>query len=157
SLHDALPICGEGRVEQWRERVEAVRQKEIVETGYVHESLDGSLKALVYYADRRKIPGMREKPNRSHKFETHFLKDFPEEEKAIAIQGQGALGVVQRDEPDYKAIYRERLAQMQERASQVEDHPWPHKKAGVCPERELAVVNALARERERDSMSVSID
>src|SRR5690554_6993910 len=63
-VHDTA-YGGEGRVEQWRERVEAVRQKEIVETGYVHESLDGSLKALVYYADRRKIPGMREKTNRS--------------------------------------------------------------------------------------------
>jgi hypothetical protein len=150
-VHDTA-YHGEDRVNQWRERVEAVRQKEIVETGYVHESLEGSLKTLVYYADRRKIPGMREKPNRSHKFETHFLKDFPEVEKAIAIQGQGALGVVQRDEPDYKAIYRERLTQMQERATQVEYHPWPHKKAGVCLDREFVVVNTLAPEREGYAM-----
>ena len=151
-VHDSA-YRGEQRVEEWLARVEAQRQKEIVKTAYVHESLEGSLKTLVFYADRRKIPGMREKPNRSHKFETFFLKDFPEVEKAIAILGQGALGVVQRDEPDYKAIYRERLAQMQERASQVEYHPWPHKKAGVCLDREFVVVNTLAPEREGYSMS----
>src|SRR5690554_944287 len=150
-VHDSA-YRGEQRVEEWLARVEAQRQKEIVKTAYVHESLEGSLKTLVFYADRRKIPGMREKPNRSHKFETFFLKDFPEVEKAIAILGQGALGVVQRDEPDYKAIYRERLAQMQERASQVEYHPWPHKKAGVCLDREFVVVNTLAPEREGYSM-----
>src|SRR5690554_6112996 len=144
---------GEYRVDEWRSRVEEVRNKEVVETHYVHSEPEGDLKTLVFYADRRKIPGMREKPNRSHKFETFFLKDFLEVEKAIAILGQGALGVVQRDEPDYKAIYRERLAQMQERASQVEYHPWPHKKAGVCLDREFVVVNTLAPEREGYSMS----
>ncbi len=151
-VHDTAYV-GEDRVEQWRERVEALRQEEKVETGYVHESLEGSLKTLVYYADYRKIPGLSEDPTASHIFETHFLKDFPEVKKAIAIQGQGALGVVQRDEPDYKAIYRKRLAQMQERASQVEYHPWPHKKAGVCLDREFVVVNTLAPEREGYSMS----
>ena len=150
-VHDTA-YGGENRVEQWRERVEAVRQEEKVETGYVHESLEGNLKALVYYADRRKLPYLSEDPDAAHKFETHFLKDFPEEEKAIAIQGQGALGVVPRDEPDYKAIYRERLAQMQERANQVEYHPWPHKKAGVCLDREFVVVNTLAPEREGYAM-----
>src|SRR5690554_7413807 len=96
-VHDTA-YGGENRVEQWRERVEAVRQEEKVETGYVHESLEGKLKALVYYAERRKLPYLGEGPDAAHKFETHFLKDFPEEEKAIAIQGQGALGVVQRSE-----------------------------------------------------------
>jgi len=151
-VHDTA-YGGEDRVEQWRERVEAVRQKEIVKTGYVHESLEDDLKALVYYADRRKIPGMREDPDEWHKFETFFLKDFPEAEKAVAIQGQGVHGNISRDEPDYKAIYRERLAQMQERASQVEYHPWPHKKAGVCLDGEFVVVNTLAPEREGYSMS----
>lgn len=151
-VHDTA-YGGEGRVEQWRERVEAVRLKEKVETGYMHQNLEGSLKALVYYADYRNIPGLSEDPTASHIFETHFLKDFPEAEKAIAIQGQGALGVVQRDEPEYKAIYRERLAQMQERANQVKYHPWPHKKAGVCLDGEFVVVNTLAPEREGYSMS----
>ena len=150
-VHDTA-YGGENRVEQWRERVEFVRQEEKVETGYVHQNLEGSLKTLVYYADYRKIPGLSEDPTASHIFETHFLKDFPEVGKAIAIQGQGALGVVQRDEPDYKTIYRERLARMQDRASQVEYHPWPHKKAGVCLGREFVVVNAQAPEREGYSM-----
>src|SRR5690554_1745720 len=151
-VHDTA-YSGEGRIELWRERVEAERQKEIVETGYVHESLEGSLKTLVYYADRRKIPGMREDPTEWHKFETFFLKDFPEVEQAIAIQGPGVHGNISRDEPEYKAIYRERLARMQERANQVEYHPWPHKKAGVCLDREFVVVNTLAPEREGYSMS----
>ena len=150
-VHDTA-YRGEQRVEEWRARVEAERQKENVETGYVHESLEGSLKTLVFYADRRKIPGMREKPNRSHKFETFFLKDFPEVEQAIAIQGQGALGLVPRDEPDYKAIFRERLAGIQERAGHVEYHPWPHKKAGVCLDREFVVVNTVTPEREGYAM-----
>src|SRR5690554_7696422 len=85
---------GEYRVDEWRSRVEEVRNKEVVETHYVHSEPEGDLKTLVYYADRRKIPGMREKPDRSHKFETHFLKDFPSAKAAIAIQGQGALGNV---------------------------------------------------------------
>ncbi|MGO3296303.1 MAG: hypothetical protein ACTILN_11595 [Marinobacter sp.] len=150
-VHDTA-YRGEQRVEEWRARVEAERQKEIVETGCVHEGLEGSLKTLVFYADRRKIPGMREKPNRSHKFETFFLKDFPEVKQAIAIQGQGALGLVPRDEPDYKAIFRERLAGIQERVGHVEYHPWPHKKAGVCLDREFVVVNTVAPEREGYSM-----
>ena len=150
-VHDTA-YSGEGRIELWRERVEAERQKEIVETGYVHESLEGSLKTLVYYADRRKIPGMREDPDEWHKFEAFFLKDFSEMEKAVAIRGQGVHGNISRDEPDYKAIYRERLARMQERASQVEYHPWPHKKAGVCLDREFVVVNTQAPEREGYAM-----
>jgi len=150
-VHDTA-YRGEQRVEEWRARVEAERQKEIVETGYVHESLEGSLKTLVYYADRRKLPYLSEDPNAAHKFETFFLKDFPEVEQAIAIQGQGSLGVVQRTETDYKAIFRERLAGIQERAGHVEYHPWPHKKAGVCLDREFVVVNTLTPEREGYSM-----
>src|SRR5690554_4647819 len=150
-VHDTA-YRGEQRVEDWQARVEVQREKEKVETGYVHKGLDGGLKTLVYYADYRKIPGLSEDPTASHIFETHFLKDFPEVEQAIAIQGQGALGVVQRDERDYKAIYRERLARMQERANQVEYHPWPHKKAGVCLDREFVVVNTLAPEREGYAM-----
>jgi hypothetical protein len=46
-VHDTV-YYGDRRVEEWRARVEAERQKEIVETGYVHESLEGSLKTLVY-------------------------------------------------------------------------------------------------------------
>ncbi|MBQ0831778.1 hypothetical protein [Marinobacter sp.] len=150
-MHDTA-YRGEQRVEEWQARIEAERQKEIVETGYVHQELEGGLKTLVFYADRRKIPGMREKPNRSHKFETFFLKDFPEVGQAIAIQGLGALGLVSRDEPEYKAIYRERLARMQERAAAVEYHPWPHKKAGVCLDENFVVVNTLAPEREGYAM-----
>ena len=151
-VHDTAYVGGD-RIEQWRERVDAARLKEKVETGYTLQSLEGNPKTLVYYADYRKIPGLSEDPTASHIFETHFLKDFPEVGKAIAIQGQGALGVVQRDEPNYKAIYRERLADMQERANQVEYHPWPHKKAGVCLDNEFVVVNTLAPEREGYSMS----
>ena len=150
-VHDTA-YRGEQRVEEWRARVEVERQKEIVETGYVHESLEGSLKTLVYYADRRKIPGMREDPTEWHKFETFFLKDFPEVEQAIAIQGQGVHGNISRDEPDYKAIFRERLAGIQERAGHVEYHPWPHKKAGVCLNREFVVVNTVTPEREGYAM-----
>src|SRR5690606_9192534 len=62
-VHDTA-YGGEGRVEQWRERVEFVRQEEKVETGYVHQNLEGSLKTLVYYADYRKIPGLSEDPDR---------------------------------------------------------------------------------------------
>ena len=150
-VHDTA-YRGEQRVEEWRARVEAERQKEIVETGYVHESLEGSLKTLVYYADRRKIPGMREDPTEWHKFETFFLGDFPQAEQAIAIQGQGVHGNISRDEPDYKAIFRERLAGIQERAGHVEYHPWPHKKAGVCLNREFVVVNTVTPEREGYAM-----
>jgi len=150
-VHDTV-YYGDRRVEEWRARVEAERQKEIVETGYVHESLEGSLKTLVYYADRRKIPGMREDPTEWHKFETFFLKDFPEVEQAIAIQGQGVHGNISRDESDYKAIFRERLAGIQERAGHVQYHPWPHKKAGVCLDQEFVVVNTLTPEREGYSM-----
>src|SRR5690554_4800737 len=53
-VHDTA-YSGENRVEQWRAWVEAQRQKEIVETGYVHKGLEGSLKTLVYYADYRKM------------------------------------------------------------------------------------------------------
>ena len=150
-VHDTA-YRGERRVEEWRARVEAERQKEIVETGYVHQSLEDGLKTLVYYADRRKIPGMREDPTEWHKFETFFLKDFPEVERAIAIQGQGVHGNISRDEADYKAIYRERQARMQERAAAVEYHLWPHKKAGVCLDREFVVVNTVTPEREGYSM-----
>ncbi|RBW48976.1 hypothetical protein [Marinobacter sp. F3R11] len=150
-VHDTA-YRGEQRVEEWKDRVEIERQKEIVETGYVHESLGGNLKTLVYYADRRKIPGMREDPTEWHKYETFFLKDFPEVEQAIAIQGQGVHGNISRDEPDYKAIFRERLARMQERAGDVEYHPWPHKKAGVCLDREFVVVNTVTPEREGYAM-----
>ncbi|KAE8545880.1 hypothetical protein F6453_1627 [Marinobacter nauticus] len=143
---------GEYRVDEWRSRVEEVRNKEVVETHYVHSEPEGDLKTLVYYADRRKIPGMREKPDRSHKFETHFLKDFPPAKAAIAIQGQGALGNVSRDEADYKAIYHERLTQMQERANALEYHPWPHNKPGVCLDREFVVVNTVTPEREGYAM-----
>src|SRR5690554_7654913 len=132
---------GEYRVDEWRSRVEEVRNKEVVETHYVHSEPEGDLETLVYYTDRRKIPGMREKPDRSHKFETHFLKDFPSAKAAIAIQGQGALGNVSRDEADYKAIYHERLTQMQERANALEYYPWPHNKPGVCQEWAFGVVN----------------
>src|SRR5690606_13653829 len=45
-VHDTA-YSGDGRIELWRERVEAARQKEIVVTGYVHESLEGSVKAHV--------------------------------------------------------------------------------------------------------------
>ncbi|MBQ0831775.1 hypothetical protein [Marinobacter sp.] len=146
-VHDTA-YRGEQRVEEWQARIEAERQKEIVETGYVHQDLEGSLKTLVYYADRRKIPGMREDPDEWHKFEAFFLKDFPEIEQSIAIQGQGVHGNISRDESDYKAIYRERLARMQERAAAVEYHPWPHKKAGVCLDENFVMVNTLAPERE---------
>jgi len=150
-VHDTA-YGGEDRVEQWRKRVEAERQKEIVETGYVHESLEGSLKTLVYYADYRKMPGLSEDPDAWHSFKVFMLRDFPEVEKAIAVEGQEANGNIKRDEPDYQAIYRERLAQMQERAGEVEYHPWPHKKAGVCLDREFVVVNTLAPEREGYAM-----
>jgi len=151
-VHDTA-YRGEQRVEEWRVRVEAERLKEKVETYYVHQNLEGSLKTLVYYADWRKLPYLSEDPDTAHIFETFFLKDFPEVEQAIAIQGQGSLGVVQRTETDYKAIFRERLAGIQERAGHVEYHPWPHKKAGVCLDREFVVVNTLAPEREGYSMS----
>ena len=150
-VHDTA-YHGEHRVEEWQARVEAERLKEKVETGYVHQNLEGSLKTLVYYADRRKLPYLSEDPDAAHKFETFFLKDFPEVEQAIAIEGQGALGVVQRTETDYKAIYRERQARMQERAAAVEYHLWPHKKAGVCLDREFVVVNTVTPEREGYSM-----
>src|SRR5690554_2179307 len=83
---------GEYRVDEWRSRVEEVRNKEVVETHYVHSEPEGDLKTLVYYADYRKIPGLSEDPSAKHVFETHFLKDFPSAKAAIAIQGQGALG-----------------------------------------------------------------
>ena len=150
-VHDTA-YHGEHRVEEWQARVEAERLKEKVETGYVHQNLEGSLKTLVYYADRRKLPYLSEDPDAAHKFETFFLKDFPEVEQAIAIEGQGALGVVQRTETDYKAIYRKRLARMQERANDVEYHPWPHRKAGVCLDREFVVVNTVTPEREGYAM-----
>ncbi|MGO1692174.1 MAG: hypothetical protein ACTHY7_04050 [Marinobacter sp.] len=150
-VHDTA-YRGEQRVEEWQARVEVERLKEKVETGYVHQNLEGSLKTLVYYADRRKLPYLSEDPDAAHKFETFFLKDFPEVGQAIAIQGQGALGVVKRSEPDYKAIFRERLAGIQERAGHVEYHPWPHKKAGICLDREFVVVNTVAPEREGYSM-----
>ena len=150
-VHDTA-YRGEQRVEEWRARVEAERLKEKVETGYVHQNLEGSLKTLVYYADRRKLPYASKDPNAAHKFETFFLKDFPEVEQAIAIQGQGVHGNISRDEPDYKAIFRERLAGIQERAGHVEYHPWPHKKAGVCLDREFVVVNTVTPEREGYAM-----
>ena len=150
-VHDTA-YHGEHRVEEWQARVEAERLKEKIETGYVHQNLEGSVKTLVYYADRRKLPYLSEDPDAAHKFETFFLKDFPEVEQAIAIEGQGALGVVQRTETDYKAIYRKRLARMQERANDVEYHPWPHRKAGVCLDREFVVVNTVTPEREGYAM-----
>ncbi|RBW48974.1 hypothetical protein [Marinobacter sp. F3R11] len=150
-VHDTT-YRGEQRVGEWQTRVEAKRLKEKVETGYVHQNLEGNLKTLVYYADYRKIPGLSEDPTAAHVFETYFQKDFPEVEQAIAIQGQGALGVVQRSESGYKAIYQERLARMQERARDVEYHPWPHKKAGVCLDREFVVVNTVTPEREGYAM-----
>jgi hypothetical protein len=150
-VHDTA-YRGESRVEDWQARVEAQRQKEIVETGYVHKGLEGSLKTLVYYADYRKMPGLSEDPDAWHSFKAFMLRDFPDVEKAIAVEGQEANGNIKRDESDYKAIYRERLARMQERAAQVEYHPWPHKKAGVCLDREFVVVNTLAPEREGYAM-----
>src|SRR5690554_93718 len=81
-----------------------------------------------------------------------MLRDFSQVDRAIAVTGQEVHGVIHRDESDYKAIYRERLARMQERANQVEYHPWPHKKAGVCLDREFVVVNTLAPEREGYAM-----
>ncbi|MDX5335750.1 MULTISPECIES: hypothetical protein [Marinobacter] len=143
---------GEHRVDGWRSRVEAARQKEPVETRNVHWVPEGSLKTLVYYADYRKIPGLSEDPAAKHVFKAHFLKDFSTAERSIAIQGQGGLGFVSRDEPEYKAIYHERLTQMQERAQALEYHPWPHNKPGVCLDREFVVVNAVAPEREGYSM-----
>ena len=143
---------GPARLREWQTRVEALRQKEIVKTAYVHEDLEGNPATLVYYADRRKIPGMREDPDEWHKFETFFLKDFPEAEAAIAIRGQGAQGLIPRDEPDYEAVYRERLARMRARADQLEYEPWPHKRPGVCLNNEFVVANSLAPEREGYSM-----
>jgi len=149
--HDTV-YRGEHRVDEWRSRVEAARQKEPVESRNVHWVPEGSLKTLVYYADYRKIPGLSEDPAAKHVFKAHFLKDFSTAERSIAIQGQGGLGFVSRDEPDYKAIYHERLTQMQERANALEYHPWPHNKPGVCLDREFVVVNTLAPEREGYAM-----
>ena len=151
-VHDTA-YRGEQRVEEWRARVDVLREKEPVSTHYLHESLDGELKTVVYYVDYRKIPGLSEDPTANHVFKAHFLKDFSAVEKAIAVQGSDFLSVVQRDETDYKAIFRERLAGIQERAGHVEYHPWPHKKAGVCLDQEFVVVNTLAPEREGYSMS----
>jgi hypothetical protein len=150
-VHDTA-YRGEQRVEEWRARVEVQRQKEIVETGYVHESLEGSLKTLVYYADYRTMPGANKDPDEWHSFKTFMLRDFPQADRAIAIDGQEVHGTIHRDEPNYKAIFRERLAGIQERAGHVEYHPWPHKKAGVCLDREFVVVNTLTPEREGYSM-----
>ena len=75
-VHDTA-YRGEQRVEEWRARVEAERQKEIVETGYVHESLEGSLKTLVYYADYRKMPGISEKPDAWHSFKAFYAQRLP--------------------------------------------------------------------------------
>ncbi|MGO3296305.1 MAG: hypothetical protein ACTILN_11605, partial [Marinobacter sp.] len=43
-------------------------------------------------------------------------------------------------------------AGIQERAGHVEYHPWPHKKAGVCLNREFVVVNTVTPEREGYAM-----
>ncbi|MBQ0831774.1 hypothetical protein [Marinobacter sp.] len=150
-VHDTV-YRGEQRVEEWQARVEAQRQKGIVETEYVHKNLEGNLKTLVYYADYRKMPGLSEDPDAWHSFNAFMLRDFPEVEQAIAIEGQEANGNIKRDNPDYKAIYRERLAQMQERANDVEFHPWPHKKAGVCLDENFVVVNTVTPEREGYAM-----
>ena len=150
-VHDTA-YRGEQRVEEWRARVDVLREKEPVSTHYLHESLDGELKTIVYYVDYRKIPGLSEDPTANHVFKAHFLKDFSTVEKAIAVQGSDFLSVVQRDETDYKAIIRERLAGIQERAGHVEYHPWPHKKAGVCLNREFVVVNTVTPEREGYAM-----
>jgi len=132
--------------------VEAVRAKEVVETHNVHWEPNGALKTLVYYADYRTLPGANLDPDEWHSFKAFMLRDFSQVDRAIAVTGQEVHGVIHRDESDYKAIYRERLARMQERANQVEYHPWPHKKAGVCLDREFVVVNTLAPEREGYAM-----
>lgn len=150
-VHDTV-YRGEQRIEKWQARVEAQRQKEIVETDYVHKNLEGNLKTLVYYADYRKMPGLSEDPDAWHSFNAFMLRDFSEVEQAIAIEGQEANGNIKRDNPDYKAIYRDRLAQMQERANDVAYHPWPHKKAGVCLDENFVVVNTVTPEREGYSM-----
>src|SRR5690554_1538327 len=98
-VHDTA-YRGESRVEDWQARVEAQRQKEIVETGYVHKGLEGSLKTLVYYADYRKMPGLSEDPDAWHSFKAFMLRDFPDVEKAIAVEGQEANGNIKRDESD---------------------------------------------------------
>lgn len=141
-VHDTA-YYGENRVDEWRSRVEDVRKKEIAATQYVVKSMEGDLKTLVYYADHRKKPGMKEKPDRSHIFETFMLKDFPNAEKALAIGGQSAKGVVKRDEPNYKGIFRDRLTEMQEYASQIEYQPWPHNRPGICLNEEFVVAKEI--------------
>jgi|SRR5690554_67960 len=150
-VHDTA-YHGEQRIEEWHARIEAERQKEIVDTNYVHEDLEGSLKTLVYYADYRKMPGLSEDPDAWHSFKAFMLKDFPGKMQGIAVEGQEAKGNIKRDNPDYKSIYRERLADMQERANNVEYHAWPHKKAGVCLDERFVVVNTVTPEREGYAM-----
>ncbi|MGP4843419.1 hypothetical protein ACTXGQ_04755 [Marinobacter sp. 1Y8] len=130
---------GDGYVEQWLSDVEKTRTKERAETQYVYKELDSKLKTVVYYADHRNKPGVSKKPNVSHIFETFFFKDFPEAELGIAINGSGAKGVIDRSEANYKAIFRDRLEQMQERADHVRYLPWPHIQPGVCLDKEFTV------------------
>src|SRR5690554_6045974 len=90
-VHDTA-YRGEQRVEDWQARVEVQREKEIVETGYVHKGLEGSISTLDYYANYRKMPRLLEDPDAWHSFKAFMLRDFPDVEKAIAVEGQEANG-----------------------------------------------------------------
>ncbi|MGP4843418.1 hypothetical protein ACTXGQ_04750 [Marinobacter sp. 1Y8] len=138
-------FLGESRVEQWLSRVEQARQEDMGETGYIHKSLDGALKTIVYYSDDRELMN---DPETEHGFYTFFLKDYPEKEVAIAINGSGAKGVIDRSEANYKAIYRARLEQMQERADHVRYLPWLHIQPGVCLSKEFTIHSEIAPDSE---------
>ncbi|MAA63709.1 MAG: hypothetical protein CL581_02870 [Alteromonadaceae bacterium] len=138
-------LRGDNRVEQWLKHVEGKREEDMGKTGYIHKSLDGELKTVVYYSDDRELMN---DPETEHGFYSFFLKDYPDKDIAIAISGGASKGVISRDKEDYKAIFRDRLAKMQERANHVRYLPWPHIQPGVCLDSEFTVHSEIAPESE---------
>jgi len=146
--NDVGVLKGENRLERWTQYVKGKRSDEVVETHYVLRDMKKQLKTVVYYADWRKVEHLAEDPEASHSFETFFFKDFPEAKLGIAINGSGARGVIDRSEKNYKAIYQDRLKQMQERANHVRYLPWPHIQPGVCLDKEFTVHLEIPSESE---------
>lgn len=132
-------LRGKERLKQWQDYVESKRledeELEVI-TRYVTQDLKPQLKTLTYYADDRQLASA---PNAEHHYIGFFFKDFPEHDIGLMINGSGGIFIA-RQETNHLAIAKQQVEAMRQQADRVEYALWPHKKPGICLDKEFTVV-----------------
>ncbi len=137
--HDSIGVLrGKQRLEQWQNYVEAERKSHIGSvTQYIIRDITPPLKTIAYYSDDREL---NLDPNTSHVFASLFFKDIPEKELGIIINDNGNV-FIPRNETQYIAHYKTKLAEIKKHADQVTYMLWPHTHPGVCLDNEFTIVS----------------